>query len=264
MEIWESVLYGAVQGLTEYLPISSSAHLILLPRFLGRTEPGLSFDVFLHIGTLLATLLYFRKEWLALARDPLARRGQNAISITWIILATLPALLMGAAMPKWIATVLRGNAILMVTLPLGGFLLWGVDHWAKGREKVEQLGIRRAFAVGVFQCLALVPGMSRSGSTMLGGRFLGLDRGAAARFSFLISGPITAAAVVFELRHWGDLIASFGDAGKIPLVMALVSSFGFGWLAIDGLLRLVNRLGFAAFAFYRALLALTIFWYLGV
>lgn len=256
MTLGEGFLYGAVQGLTEYLPISSSAHLILLPRFLGSEDPGLAFDVFLHLGTLLATLSYFYKDWKAIALSALGRQKSG---ITWppIVLGTVPALVAGALIHKWAETSLRSNWVLVCTLSLGGVALWAADRFASAKRDLGKLALRDAAWVGLAQCLALIPGMSRSGSTILGGRLLGFERAAAARFSFLLSAPITAAALVFELRKWNELTSS--SIGPGPLLVSAVSAMVFGWIAIGGLLRLVRRYGYLAFAIYRVALALVIY-----
>jgi undecaprenyl-diphosphatase len=255
MSFLEAVLYGAVQGIAEYLPISSSAHLALLPRFLGTHDPGLTFDVLLHIGTLLSTLLYFRKDWLDLLR------GRSSVRISWILLATLPALALGGLFHHAIETVLRGNYVIAASLALGGIALFVVDRLAPVRTSLEQLGPKRALGVGLAQCLSLIPGFSRSGSTLIGGRLLGLDRREAARFSFLLSAPVTAAAILYECRNWRELTES--TVGLPQLLAALVSSFVFGWIAIGGLLKLLQKQGFGIFAIYRVLLAITIVWVLG-
>jgi undecaprenyl-diphosphatase len=263
----QALLYGAVQGVTEYLPVSSSAHLILLPRFLNTEDPGLSFDVFLHLGTLLATLGYFWRDWLEILRNltrPAALWAEPAHGASWktIAIGTVPALIAGALLHHAAETVLRDNGLMVVTLAVGGILLYAVDLWMPQSKTVAGVSPRDALGVGLMQCLALMPGMSRSGSTMIGGRLLKLDRAAAARFSFLLSAPITAAAIVFELRKWPELM--HGTVGIGPLVVAGLSSFLFGVLAIGGLLRMLRRFGYLSFAIYRVALAMAIYRILGV
>lgn len=269
MTYFEAVLYGAVQGISEYLPISSSAHLILLPKFLGTTEMGLTFDVFLHIGTLAATLIFFWKDWRAILRqvlNPRAAREPGSVDWRWIVIATVPALIAGAAFHSWISTALRGNVVIMSTLVFWGVTLFVADRFAPARLSADRIGLREALGIGLFQCLALIPGTSRSGVTMTAGRIFGLDRASAARFSFLISAPITGAAIVFELRHWRELVdgmsASAGGVG--PLVVAGFSSFAFGVITISGLLHVVKRFGYASFAIYRVALAGVIYFVLGL
>lgn len=252
MSLFEAILYGAVQGITEYLPVSSSAHLILLPHFLGTADPGLAFDVFLHLGTLLATLTYFRRDWWSIARGETPWKP--------IAVATIPALAMGALLHKHVETVFRGPAVLVATLSLGGLVLFLADHFRPRERTLASLSLRDALWVGVGQCFSLVPGVSRSGSTITAGRLLGFDRAAAARFSFLLSAPITGAAVVFELRKWGEL--ANGPVGGEALLAAGLSSFLFGMLAIGGLLRLMRRFGYLSFAVYRVALALVVWRFL--
>jgi undecaprenyl-diphosphatase len=276
-----ALILGLVQGLTEYLPVSSSAHLILAPRFLGVTDPGLAFDVFLHLGTLAATLIYFRSDWLVVFRSlplraffgaPLSPRlwlgqfqgVQGGRTPLWLAIAlgTLPALAVGAIAHSWIESSLRGNAILAATLTLGGLALYFADLLGPRTRDLGDLKLRDALWVGTLQCLALVPGVSRSGSTLIAGRLLGFDRASAARFSFLLSAPVTAAALLFELRKFNELLASV--SGMTPLLVGASAAFVSGWLAIDGLLRLLRRFGFLSFAIYRAVLAIVILKVLGV
>lgn len=263
MTYWEALLYGAIQGITEYLPISSSAHLILLPKFLGERDPGLTFDVFLHLGTLLATLSFFWRDWrgvfLTLKPGPVP---QGFVSWKLIAVATVPALIAGALLHDWVETSFRGNPVLVTTLSLGGLLLFLVDHFRTRERQIDSLTIKDAILIGLAQCCALVPGISRSGSTITAGRALKFDRAAAARFSFLISAPITGAALVFELRNWGELFG--GPVGAGPLVVAGFSSFFFGMLTIGGLLKMMRRFGYLTFAVYRVMLAITIWQVLGL
>lgn len=267
MTYFEAMLYGVLQGITEYLPISSSAHLILLPKFMETRDPGLAFNVILHLGTLLATAVYFRRDWWNVC-STLPRVGKyfkpsGSVDLAWqpLVIATIPALIAGALFHKWIETTLRGTGVIIATLTVGGVLLFIVDYFLPRKKTVAQLTLSDAFWIGIAQCLALMPGFSRSGATITGGRLLGLDRGAAARFSFLMSGPIIAAAVVYEMRKWQELLG--GDIGIGPLFVALLFSFLSGMLAIGGLLRLLRRVGFFGFAFYRVALAVVlVFWFM--
>jgi undecaprenyl-diphosphatase len=262
MTSFEAFLYGAVQGLTEYLPVSSSAHLVLLPKFLGTQDPGLAFDVFLHAGTLLATLIYFWRDWIGVLASLRGKRVKAEIGWKPIAIATIPALAAGALLHKAAETVFRGNSIQATALVLGGLLLWASDHFAAKKRHLKEVTSKDAVLVGLMQCLALVPGMSRSGSTISAARLLGFERSAAARFSFLISGPVTAAALLFELRKFGEF--ANGQVGGLQLAIAGVSSFVFGIFAIGGLLRLVKRFGYLTFALYRVALAIVIVQVLGV
>ena len=266
MTFWEALLYGAVQGVAEYLPISSHAHLILLPRFLGAQEYGLAFDVFLHVGTLAATLIYFRKDWLWIARNAWERKWNapdpRSLSVKLLVFATVPALVGGVLVKKGMGGVLNSNGVIAGALVLGGLLLYFVDRAARGTRKLESATAADAWKVGLFQCLALVPGMSRSGSTILGARALGFSRDASARFSFLISAPVMFAAIVYEARDLGALVETRVD--PMMLGVATLSAFVFGMLSIAFLLRLLRNFGYLAFAVYRIGLAVAIVFILGL
>lgn len=252
MNTWEAIAYGAVQGITEYLPVSSSAHLILFPKFMHWEDPGLAFDVFLHLGTLLATLIYFRRDWF------LFLLGKAEVKPIHIVLGTAPALLVGFLIHHWVETVFRGDHIIAIALFIGGLMLWISDRRGSKQKEVSQITARDALVIGCVQCLALIPGFSRSGSTILAGLLLGLTRPAAARFSFLLSAPITAAALVYELKKL--ISGGFGaDLGWTQLGWATVSSFLFGMLAISALLRWIRRVSYGVFAIYRTALAFILF-----
>jgi len=267
MNYLDAFLYGAIQGITEYLPISSSAHLILLPRFFNLKDPGLTFDVLLHFGTMMATIIYFWRDWMDVAYSVPGlnkyRKG-NTAGVSWklITVATIPALIVGAGLNDWVETVFRSNGVVATTLVMGGVLLFLADYFAVRNKNLKVATVVDALWVGIAQCFALVPGVSRSGATMIGGRLLGFTRQDAARFSFLISAPVTAAAVVYEMRNWDKLFTTEWEIG--PLLFAGFSAFLFGCLAIGGLLRLLRRFGYLSFAVYRIILAVTILKFLGV
>lgn len=250
----EALLYGAVQGLTEYLPVSSSAHLLILPKILGKPDPGLAFDVFLHSGTFLATVLYFRRDWYQLFQrsSPLWK---------WVTIGTIPAVVAALLAQPLIRTVLREPIVTILALSVGGLLLWGIDVWATRKQQrlkeMTDISLKDAAGIGLFQALALIPGMSRSGSTIMGGRFLGYSRESATRISFLLSAPITFAALVHEGKAFFSHPTEWAqaDVSVSFLVVGAVSAFVFGWLAIAGLLRLVKTTSFSVFAIYRLLLA---------
>ncbi len=256
MGFFEAFLYGAVQGITEYLPISSSAHLILLPHFLNREDPGLTFDVFLHLGTLFSTLYYFRRDWWILF-DP-RKKSQREIPLHFLVWATVPALFAGYLLHDLAETVFRDVSVLVWTLSLGGIALYLFDHFGKRNLSMKKMKFKDALWIGVIQCLALIPGVSRSGSTMIGGLIRGFNRESAARFSFLLSAPITGAAVIYKMKDYELLLNS--EIGMVPLVIAGLSSFVFGCLAIGGILKLLKRLSFFSFGVYRVLLALVVYW----
>lgn len=256
----EALLYGLVQGITEYLPVSSSAHLILLPKFLHHEDPGLTFDVFLHLGTLMATLIYFWGDWKEMLRPSKwlsGLRDPEGPSLRNIALATIPALFFGALLHSRIENTFRGEGIIVFTQMVGALALYLADRYARSAREVATIGQKDSIMVGLFQCLSLLPGMSRSGSTMTGARVMGFSRTSAARFSFLMSMPITAAAVLFELRHFRELFAS--PVGLGPLLTAGIGSFVFGLLSIGVLLRALGRFSFLGFAVYRVGLAVLVY-----
>ncbi len=260
MTTFQALVLGIVQGLSEFLPISSSAHLILIPWALHWPDPGLSFDVALHLGTLIAVLWYFRAEWARLARAAvtLASRGGRPAEgdagveqrrVWYLIIATVPGAIAGKLLERQADEAFRSPLLIAATLMVMGVLLWVVDIWARQTRPLSAVTARDALVMGVAQILALVPGVSRSGSTITAGRALGFDRDSAAVFSFLMSMPIIAGAAVLKVPH---LLAS-GVAG-LPLAVGITASAVSGWLAIAVVLRYVKSHSYGAFAVYRLLL----------
>ena len=255
MTVFQAIVLGAIQGLSEFLPISSSAHLYLSRRVLGWPEPGLAFDVALHLGTLAAVLTYFRLEWwrllLATMRVVRGRRMETADErrVGLLVVATVPAVVGGLLLADYAETVFRHPAITAAMLILFGILLWLADRAAPRDRTLVEMGWRSAVLIGIAQVLAFVPGVSRSGATMTAGRALRFDRESAAVFSFLMSMPITAAAAIHEVPK---AIAEGGFGA--PLVAGVLASGISGWLAIAVLLRYLSRHDFAIFAIYRFVL----------
>ena len=252
MTVFQAVILGLVQGLAEFLPISSSAHLVLTPWVFGWSDPGLSFDVALHVGTLIAVLWYFRAEWVKLTQSALAllrtRRAdtEEKRRFLYLVVATIPAAVGGVLLEDYAETTFRSPALMAVTLMVMGVLLWAVDRYVARDRPLSSLGLRDAVLIGFAQVLALVPGVSRSGSTMTAGRALRLDRQSAAVFSFLMSMPVTAAAALLKVP---DLLRT---EGITPTLIAGVLSAGISsWLAIAVLLRYISRHSFGVFAVYR-------------
>ncbi len=258
MSLFHAVFLGALQGLTEFLPISSSAHLYVVPTLLGWRYEGLAFDVALHWGTLLALLAAFWRDWLALTRDVIApdpARRREA-RVTWLKLAaaSVPGALAGVLLKDLAEGPLRSLPLQAATLSGFGLLLWAVDRVApRGRDESAP-GWGTCLAMGAAQALALVPGVSRSGITITAGRAAGLTRVAAARFSFLLATPITFGAGLLELRHLS------GDVPVATLAAGVLSAAIVGLLAIRALIRFLGRSGFGGFAIYRVLLAGFILW----
>jgi undecaprenyl-diphosphatase len=257
-----AVIMGIVQGLTEFLPVSSSGHLILVPYLLGIHDPfitSLEFSVILHIGTLVALLLYFRSDWIRLVPAFFAavrRRGMDSDPdrrlAVLLAVATGPALLFGFLLHD-IEDYVREVGLVATTLVIGGAILWLAERVGTRRRMALDLSVAQALAIGGAQAIALIPGISRSGISISAGLFFGLRREEAARFSFLMATPITAAAAAYEVlqvvRGQGVPI----QAG--PMAAGLIASFVFGMLAIAVLLRLLRTRSTDVFVVYRVILA---------
>ncbi len=253
MTIFQAIVLGVVQGLSEFLPISSSAHLALTPWLFGWDPPGLSFDVALHLGTLIALVWFFWQEWITLTRaffTVVRRRRVETESerrVMWVIIATIPGGIAGYLLQDYAKTMFRNPALIGFNLILMGIVLWAVDRGARQDRGLDKMRLRDAVVIGVAQMFAIVPGVSRSGSTITAGRALGFSRESAAVFSFLLSLPIIVAAVVFEGRHALD------HGITAPLVAGVISAAVSGWLAISVLLKFVARNSYGVFAAYRLL-----------
>jgi undecaprenyl-diphosphatase len=249
-----AILLGAVQGLTEFLPVSSTAHLAALPVLVGWTHPLLHsqpFDVALHFGTLIALLWAFSGAWRELARGasrPFAPEGRT---VRGIAIATLPALVAGGLCGRLVEERLRGPNALAAFLAAGAALLWAAQALGRGRRAAASLSWREAALIGCAQALAILPGMSRSGMTIAAGLALGLRREEAARYAFLLSGPVIAAAVAWEARRLEELAPGEWAAVAAGVATAAVT----GLAAIRFLLACSARLGYLPFVWYRFLLA---------
>lgn len=251
MGIFEAVFLGAVQGLTEFLPISSSGHLFALPWMFGWKDSGLIFDVSLHMGTLLSIVLYFWRDWLDILKN-------YKKPLLWlIIIGCIPAVVIGYMFEDYFDTVLRNPALVGAAMIIMGLLLWAAEALGKRTRDVSQIGVKDAVFIGVMQALALVPGVSRSGITMTAGLMSGLKRQAAARFSFLLAAPITFGAGMYKLR----LIFGGGlEQSDVPRFVAGVAvSSVVGFLAIRFLLRYLEEHTFYIFVWYRLIFGALIF-----
>lgn len=259
MHLLEAVVLGAIQGLGEFLPISSSAHLILAPWFFGWTDPGLAFDVALHFGTLIAVLLYFGKDWAAILLTALPQSRREIFGVRyprnflWLLaIATLPGALIGYLLEHQAETIFRDPRLIAATLSIVGYLLYWADKRLRSRKTLQQISLTDALIIGMSQALAIVPGISRAGSTITTALLLGIDRVSAARFSFLLSTPIIFGATVLKLK-------SFFDAGVgLPEITAIVTAALSGYLAIASLIKFVGTVSYKVFFWYRLALALVI------
>ena len=258
----DSLLYGLVQGLTEYLPVSSSAHLVILPKLLGQEDPGLAFDVFLHLGTLFAITIYFFKDWLEILKNPLPPKTGPVKSLSWVhlIIGTIPAVIVGVGLNHWVQEHTRAIQIQAVTSAVFGILLWAVDRFQKQSRPILEASYKDMLLIGCAQALALVPGVSRSGSTITAARGLGFNRESSLRISFLLSMPVTLGAIVFEGRHWHELVESV--SGVWPLLIAGSAAMVFGAFAIQLMMKWMVKVSFAYFAIYRVAFGIAILLFL--
>ena len=261
MSVVRAVVLGVVQGLTEFLPISSSAHLRIVPALLGWEDPGAAFTAVTQLGTMAAVLLYFRADlwriavtWLRSLRDP-SLRGEIDARMGWyLVLGTVPISVFGLIFKSQIETGARDLRIIGTTLIALGLVLLMAERVGRRARWLDELGPRDALAIGGAQALALVPGVSRSGATISAGLFRGLTREAAARFSFLLSVPAVVLSGVFELGEVG----AGGEYGWTATVVATVLAFGVGYASIAWLLRWLVRHSTAVFVGYRLVLGVTV------
>jgi len=259
MTVFQALVLGLIQGLTEFLPISSSAHLSLAPFLFGWRDPGLAFDVALHVGSLVAVLWFFRKEWadlLKAAYSIVRHRKVESVEekrVIFLILATIPGAIGGLLLEEKAETVFRAPALTACALIVMGLILWAADRFSAQDKPMARMRWFEALMIGTAQVVALVPGVSRSGSTISASRILKFDRQSAAIFSFLMSMPITAAAIVLKVP---EVIRDGGYS--LPLIVGVLSAGVSSWLAISVLLRYVSRHSYGVFALYRVVLGVVV------
>jgi undecaprenyl-diphosphatase len=252
MTVFDGFLLGLVQALGEFLPISSSAHLVLVPYFCGKVDPGLTFDVLLHAGTLLAVLIYFAKDWFVLTKQGLtAPKTQDGRMFWYLVAATLPAAIAGLVLEDLAEKALRHPLIIAGTLIVFGGLLWFADH--KGKEGQMQIPtLKIMLLIGFAQILALVPGVSRSGITITAALLLGLSRPQSARISFLLSTPIIAGATLLKITK-----LSLTDV-NMPLIAGVLTAFIGALAIIAWLMKYIKTHSFDIFVYYRWVLGAVI------
>ena len=258
MSPFQAIVLGAIQGLTEFLPISSSAHLYVVPTLLGWPYAGVAFDVALHVGTLIALLVAYWRDWMELvlgifARDTVRRAAAWDLLLK-LAAGSVPAAIAGLLLKDAADTWLRSLPLQAAMLFIFGFLLWAVDRFRPPGRDAATPGWGTCLAMGAAQAVALVPGVSRSGITMTAGRAAGLSRVSSARFSFLLATPITFGAALLELRHLPPGV----PVGTLAL--GVIAAAVVGLLAIRGLIAWLARAGFGAFFIYRAAFAALILW----
>lgn len=266
MPLLEVIILGIVQGLTEFLPISSTAHLALIPRLIWGNDPGLSFDIALHVGTLAAVVIYFFRDWLQIVahgfgvnwgNDPVLKR--NPMLLWWLVLGTIPAGVAGLLFEKQADTTLRTPLVIGLALILVGILMWWADRGASGKKDIAGVSVPDSLAIGVAQALAVIPGVSRSGITISAGLFRNLDRPTAARFSFLLSTPIILGAGAKDawdlVRHQGGVPHDL----QVDFAVGIAVSAVVGFLTIAFFLNFLRRRTLAFFVGYRIIFGIMVF-----
>ena len=256
MTVVQAIILGLVQGLTEFLPISSIAHLRVIPALLGWPDPGAAFSAVIQLGTLVAVLVYFGRDLGVMTRavlqgifDGRPWKKQEARLAWFIGLGTLPIGVCGLVFKRYIEGEFRSLYVISASLIVLGILLWVAEGTATFRRDVSQVGFVDSQVIGLAQALSLIPGSSRSGTTMTAAMFLGLTREAAARFSFILGIPAIGAAGLFELR---DLLRhGLSEAGMPALIVGNLASAVSGYLAIDLLLRYLRTRTTHIFVWYR-------------
>jgi len=247
----QAAILGLVQGLGEFLPISSSAHLVLIPWLFKWSDPGLTFDIALHIGTLIAVAIYFWKDWLKLITTGLTDVRSAEGKLFWyLVAATIPGAVVGFLLEKKAETIFREPILIATMLILLGVLLYWADRRGVKHIEMNRITFRTSLFTGLSQALAIIPGVSRSGITMTMGLLMGLTREGAARFSFLLAAPIIFGAALVKLPF---LISNPSIITK-NFIIGILVSFVIGILSIGFLLRYVQTNNFLPFAWYRFIL----------
>jgi undecaprenyl-diphosphatase len=256
LSILHAVVFGLVQGLGEFLPISSSAHLVLVPWLFGWEDPGLTFDIALHVGTLVAVVIYFWKDWLQLIAKGFTDVKSVEGRLFWYLAAaSVPGAIGGFLLEKSAETIFRSPFLIAVALILMGLLLYWADKRSTRTIELRNVTLRTSILIGVSQVLAIVPGVSRSGITMTTGLLAGMTRESAAKFSFLLSTPIIFGAALVKLPH----VLSHSSMITTNFMIGMLVSCISGLLSIGFLLRYVQTRNFLPFALYRFALGLLVF-----
>jgi len=257
VQFLHAVIYGAVQGITEFLPISSTAHLTLMPKLFGWPDGGMGFDVALHLGTALAVIVFFRRRWIELIKAGFTAPKSAGGKLFWIIAAaTIPASLVGVLFDDAIAPLQENPYSIGIMLIVMGLLLWAVDRTARGKiTSLTDVNAKNGIAVGLAQCLAIIPGVSRSGITITAGRAMGIGRETAAEFTFLLSTPIILGDAGYHLlKLHTDATASAAlnaVGGTGAMIVGIIVSAAVGLASIKFLLGFLQKRSLLAFSVYR-------------
>ena len=260
MSVLQALILGVIQGLTELLPISSSGHLEIIPWiFNWSNEPGFKeafegFDVALHFGTLLAIGIFFFKDWIRLFiggyNQVVKKKKTTEGKMFWyLVIATIPGGIIGFLLDTFAGDILKKPFIIAIALIVMGIILYVVDKRSKTTTDYEHMNFKQTFLIGLSQCLAFIPGVSRSGITMTAGRIMGVDRESVARYSFMLSAPIVFAATIFKLK---DFVFS------LPFFVGILASFLVGIVVIKWLLNYLKKGSFKIFAIYRVVFGVII------
>lgn len=256
MDIFQSIILGIVQGLGEFLPISSTAHLVLAPYFFNWFDPGLAFDVALHVGTLIAVVAFFWRDWLEIFAKVLTSKRQMSNvnvynkNLLWLLAtASVPGAIFGFFLDDYAEKIFRNPLLIAGTLSAVGLILYLVDKYAKHKKDINHMSWKDAIIIGLSQAVAIIPGVSRSGATITAGLSLGLSREQAARFSFLLSTPIIFGAAILKVPQL------FENGITLPITLGIIAAAVSGYLAIKYMLRFIQRVGYAPFFWYRLVLA---------
>ncbi|MEM7008372.1 MAG: undecaprenyl-diphosphate phosphatase [Thermodesulfobacteriota bacterium] len=260
MDLLQSIILGAVQGITEFFPVSSTAHLVIFPWLFSWKDEGLAFNVALHMGSLVAIIYYFWRDWMLIIREFIQSVSNwsfdgrpNGRTGLYLIIATIPGALAGVLFENYAAGILRDPLSVAFMLSFFGVVLYFSDRFSKKTKTVREMSMIDCIIIGISQAFAIIPGVSRSGITITGGMFRNLNREEAAKFSFLLGAPLIAGAGVFESRHLEPQAVL-----SLPFIAGVAASAVFAFLAIKYLLKFVRKSSYTVFVVYRLALAVLI------
>lgn len=259
----EALLLGLLEGLTEFIPVSSTGHLVIAGHFIGFRDPGNTFKIAIQLGAILAVCLAYRERLTGVAMG-LLRRDEKAIRFTTaVLLGFMPALFVGLLVYKQIKALLENPAGVAIALVVGGIAILLIERLVKQprHHLVEAFPASLSLRIGLVQCMAMIPGVSRSGATIMGALLMGVDRRAAAEYSFFLAIPTMAAATIYDLYKQRHLL-SFDDS--LTIAVGFVAAFLSGLLVVRGLVNFVSRYGFAPFAWYRIVVGSAVLILLGL